>query len=55
MRKSVKIKDLPEFERPREKLEKTNVNFLTNSELLSILLGSGIKGINVKKLSENIF
>jgi DNA repair protein RadC len=54
MKRNLKIKDLPEFERPREKLEKTNINFLTNSELLSILLGSGIKGINVKKVSENI-
>lgn len=54
MKKNIKIKDLPEFERPREKLEKTSINFLTNAELLSILLGSGIKGINVKKLSENI-
>ena len=54
MKRNIRIKDLPELERPREKLEKTNINFLTNSELLSILLGSGIKGINVKKLSENI-
>ncbi|MBL7086142.1 MAG: DNA repair protein RadC [Candidatus Cloacimonetes bacterium] len=50
----LRIKDLPEFKRPREKLEKTNINFLTNSELLSILLGSGVKGINVKKVAENL-
>ncbi len=51
---SLKIKDLPEIERPREKLEKTNIKFLTNTELLSILLGSGIRGKNVKKIAESL-
>ncbi|NQV17896.1 MAG: DNA repair protein RadC [Armatimonadetes bacterium] len=54
MKRNLKIKDLPEFERPREKLERTSINYLSNSELLSILLGSGIKGTNVKQVSKNI-
>lgn len=47
----MKIRDIPEFERPRERLEMYGVESLSNEELLSILLGSGTKNASVKDLS----
>ena len=49
-----KIKDIPKFDRPREKFLEKGPDALTDSELLAILLGSGVKGTNVKVLSRNI-
>jgi DNA repair protein RadC len=51
---SYRIKDLPKSEQPREKLQKKGVNSLTDVELLSILLRTGISGKNVKELSAEI-
>lgn len=48
------IKELPESERPREKLLKRGAGDLTDVELLSILLRTGTKGKNVKELSSEI-
>lgn len=50
----MKIKDLPKVDRPREKLEKYGSEKLSNSELLAILLGTGVKGMNVVELSNKI-
>ncbi len=49
-----KIKDIPKIDRPREKFLKKGPDALSKSDLLAILLGSGIKGKNVQKLSEQI-
>jgi adenine-specific DNA-methyltransferase len=49
-----KLKDIPKIDRPREKFLKKGPDSLSKSELLAILIGSGIKGKNVKKLSEQI-
>lgn len=49
-----KLKDLPKFDRPREKFLEKGPDALTDSELLAILLGSGIKGTNVKVLAQKI-
>lgn len=49
-----KIKDLPKIDLPREKLEKYGPQKLSDSELLAILLGSGIEGKNVLILSKEI-
>lgn len=49
-----KIKDLPKHEMPREKLIEKGVEALKNSELLAILLRTGIEGKNVIELSEGI-
>ena len=49
-----RIKDLPESERPREKLEQNGVKSLTEVELLSLLLRTGTSGKNVKELSAEI-
>lgn len=48
------IQDLPEQERPREKLEQKGLNSLTEVELLSIILRTGTSGKNVKELSSEI-
>ena len=38
------IKNWPEDERPREKLFKAGEHTLSNTELLAVLLRSGVKG-----------
>jgi len=48
-----KIKDIPKSARPREKLVKHGPQFLNNSELLAILIGSGYKGKNVLQLAKD--
>ena len=49
-----KIKDIPKIDRPREKFLQKGEDALSKSDLLAIVLGSGIKGKNVRQLSENI-
>lgn len=48
------IKEIPESERPRERLIKYGVNSLSNEELLAILLKTGSKGQSAKDLAINI-
>ncbi len=48
------IKELPQSERPREKLEEHGAELLTEVELLSLVLRTGIQGKNVKELSSEI-
>lgn len=48
------IQDLPESERPREKLEEHGPGQLSEVELLSIILRTGTRGKNVKELSAEI-
>ena len=47
MSKGYRISDIPEVDRPRERLERKGPKALSNSELLAILLGSGMPGKNV--------
>jgi len=49
-----KLKDIPKIDRPRERFLEKGSDALSKSELLAILIGSGIKGKNVKQLSEQI-
>ena len=49
-----KIKDIPKINRPREKFLQKGADALSKSDLLAILLGSGIKGKNVQKLAQQI-
>src|SRR3989338_920552 len=49
-----KIKDIPKIDRPREKFLQKGADALSKSDLLAILLGSGIKVKNVRELSESI-
>ncbi|MEK7539013.1 MAG: UPF0758 domain-containing protein, partial [Patescibacteria group bacterium] len=50
----MKIKSLPKIDLPREKLQKYGVGKLADYELIAILLGSGIKDLNVLELSKKI-
>lgn len=54
MKESIKLLDTPKDERPREKLLKYGSNFLTDKELLAIILGTGNKDENVLELSKRI-
>ena len=49
-----KIKDIPKIDRPRERFLKKGSDALSKSDLLAILLGTGIKGKNVQQLSQQI-
>lgn len=51
---NLKILDMPESERPKEKLLRYGEEALTNSELLAIILRTGTKGENVLNLSQRI-
>lgn len=50
----MKIKDIPKIERPRERFLQKGSEALSKSDLLAIILGSGIKGKNVQKLAQQI-
>ena len=50
----VLIKDIPVLDRPRERFVKYGKEYLSNEELLSIVLKTGVKGYSVKDLSNNI-
>jgi DNA repair protein RadC len=49
-----KIKDIPQFERPREKLLKQGASFLSDQELLAVILGKGTQKDDVLSLSKKI-
>jgi DNA repair protein RadC len=49
-----RIKGIPEFDRPREKMEKKGPAALSNLELLAVLLGSGIRGKGVFEVARDI-
>lgn len=51
---SMKITAIPSSDRPREKILSSGPESLTDSELLALLLGFGIKGTNVLELSQTI-
>lgn len=49
-----KIKTIPQFDRPREKMAQKGAKALSNLELLAVLLGSGIKGKDVFEVAKDI-
>jgi DNA repair protein RadC len=49
-----KLTDIPKLDRPREKLQTKGAEALSDLELLSILLGSGIKGHDVMTVAGRI-
>jgi len=51
---NILIKDIPENERPRERLIRFGAKNLSNEELISIILKTGTKEISVKDLSTSI-
>ena len=48
------IRDLPNGERPRERLREYGSRYLSNTELIAILLRTGVKGQNVLSLSSSL-
>ena len=51
---TIKIKDIPKNERPRERLIFMGVETLNNEELLSILLKTGSKNLSAKDLANQL-
>ena len=49
-----RIRDLPEFSRPREKLKERGAEALSDAELVAAILGSGGKGLDVMSLSSKV-
>ncbi len=49
-----KLKNIPAYDRPREKLLKRGAPCLSDQELLSILVGNGVKGKDVFKVAGEI-
>lgn len=54
MKKSFTIHDLPQEERPRERLQKLGSEFLSAQELLAVILGRGVSGESVLVTSQKI-
>jgi len=54
MPKGYRIRDLPKVDRPRERLQRKGPGALSNSELLAIMLGSGVPGKNVLEVAEHL-
>ena len=48
------IRDLPHGERPRERLKQFGAKYLSNTELIAILLRTGMQGENVLSLSTRV-
>ncbi len=48
------INDIPKEDRPREKLLAKGVSVLSNQELLQVIIGSGVKGHDVVKISNDL-
>jgi DNA repair protein RadC len=54
MESGIRIKDLPTNERPRERLIEQGAEALKNSELIAILLRTGLKGISAIQIAEQL-
>lgn len=50
----MKIKDLPDMERPYEKLEAFGAEKLSNAELLAVMLKSGTKNVTSVELAQEV-
>lgn len=49
-----RIKDLGRGDRPRERLEALGAQALSNAELLAVLLGTGVPGLNAVQLAQEL-
>ena len=54
MDKQLMMKELPDTERPREKMLEKGVKAVSNAELLAILLRTGTKNVPVNRLAEQL-
>ncbi|HWQ70354.1 MAG TPA: UPF0758 domain-containing protein [Patescibacteria group bacterium] len=48
------IKDMPEHSRPREKLREKGVSALTEEELVTVILGMGTAGVDVRTIARQV-
>lgn len=48
------IKELPQHDRPREKMREKGAAALTNEELVQVILGRGVEGHDVRSMSQKI-
>ena len=54
MSESLRLKDQPASERPRERLVARGPDALTHAELIAILLRTGLQGTNVVQVGQNL-
>jgi DNA repair protein RadC len=54
MAESFRLKDQPVSERPRERLVTRGPDALTHAELIAILLRTGLRGVNVVQVGQNL-
>ena len=54
MSESLRLKDQPASERPRERLVVRGPSALTHAELIAILLRTGLKGANAVRVGQNL-
>src|SRR5438093_11665548 len=54
MASNIRIKDLPDRERPRERLVEHGAEALRNAELIAILLRTGMKGVSAIQIAEQL-
>jgi DNA repair protein RadC len=54
MSHGIRIKDLPKNERPRERMAESGADALKNSELIAILLRTGLKGVSAIEIGEEL-
>ena len=54
MQPSIRIKDLPGSERPRERLAEQGAEALRNADLIAILLRTGLRGVSAIQIAEQL-
>jgi DNA repair protein RadC len=54
MSQGIRIKDLPKNERPRERLAELGAGALKTSELIAILLRTGLRGVSAIQIGEQL-
>lgn len=54
MSENLRIKDLPDEERPRERLARLGADALRHSELIAIILRTGLQGISAIQVAEQL-
>src|SRR5262245_3901831 len=54
MHPGTRIKDMPDVERPRERLAEHGADALRNAELIAILLRTGLKGFSAVQVADQL-
>lgn len=49
-----KIQNIPEDDRPRERIQRYGPEAMSTSELIAVILGSGMKGVPILQLAQDI-